>query len=566
MNTTDSNSAAPPAPAAAAPAAPVAAPAGADKPFCILIAALGGEGGGVLADWIVSCALAQGLPVQATSVPGVAQRTGATSYYIETMRGPAPGGARPVFALNPMPGRVDVVLASELLEAARMIERGFVSPDRTTLIAARHRVYTTVEKMQMGDGRFDDARIHEAARQFAKRYLSLDMEGIAARHRTVISAVMFGALAGSGSLPWPRTACEEAIRRGGVGVDASLAGFAEAYQAAVGDTIEAAFADAPAASRPAPDVWAPLIATLPDSVHAFAAHGVARLIDWQDARWAREYVDRLAALSAQAPDVARDALAEAARQLALWMSYEDAIRVADLKTRRERFARIRAEAQAGDDDIVRIVDYLKPGYEEIAAILPRPLGSRLRAWAARGGRSALFGRGLHMSTSHVGGFVALRLLARMKPLRRRSLRFHEEREAIGRWLEALGSALPRSPELALQIAGLPRLLKGYGDTWTRGQASYDRIFSTLVAPAVQALSTTPEADEAARIAAGQQAERIREAVTAALADPEGRRLEDSLSKAGIQPLPPRPKPIVWMRKPRTGDGSREIGENPGTAP
>ena len=109
------------------------------KPFTLLIAALGGEGGGVLADWIVECALAQGLPVQATSVPGVAQRTGSTSYYIEMMRTPAPDGAQPVFALNPMPGGVDVVLASELAEAGRMIERGFVHPKRTTLIAASPR-------------------------------------------------------------------------------------------------------------------------------------------------------------------------------------------------------------------------------------------------------------------------------------------------------------------------------------------------------------------------------------------------------------------------------------------
>lgn len=538
-------------------------PAAGDAPFCILIAALGGEGGGVLADWIVGCALAQGLPVQATSVPGVAQRTGATSYYIETLRAPAAPGSQPVFALNPMPGRVDVVLASELLESARMIERGFVSPARTTLIAARHRVYTTAEKMQMGDGRFHDARIHEAAAQFARRYLSLDMEGIATRHGTVISAVMFGALAGSGLLPWSRAVCEEAIRRGGLGVDASLAGFGAAFDAAAGATIESALAEAPAAARAAPEVWAPLIATLPESMHAYAAHGVARLIDWQDAPWAREYVDRLAALAAAAPPesaAARDSLAEAARQLALWMSYEDAIRVADLKTRPERFARIRAEAQAGDDDIVRIVDYLKPGSEEIAQILPRALGKRLRARAARGGGLPLLGRGLHMSTSHVWGYLALRLLAGMRPLRRRSLRFHEEREAIGRWLDALGGSLPGAPELALQIAGLPRLLKGYGDTWARGRASYDRIFTTLVSPAIAELAAGREV----RDRVGQ----IRDAVSAALADPEGRRLEDSLARAGIEPLPPKPKPIVWMRKPRSGpgDGKREIGENPGTAP
>ena len=51
----------------------------AQRPLTVLIAALGGEGGGVLADWIVQSALAEDYPVQATSVPGVAQRSGATT-------------------------------------------------------------------------------------------------------------------------------------------------------------------------------------------------------------------------------------------------------------------------------------------------------------------------------------------------------------------------------------------------------------------------------------------------------------------------------------------------------
>ena len=134
-----------------------------DNAYGILIAALGGEGGGVLADWLVQCALRHGLPVQATSVPGVAQRTGATSYYIELLREPAPAGATPVFGLTPVAGRVDVVVASELLEAARMVERGFVTA-RTTLLASTHRIYTTVEKMHMADGRQDPQRLADAAR------------------------------------------------------------------------------------------------------------------------------------------------------------------------------------------------------------------------------------------------------------------------------------------------------------------------------------------------------------------------------------------------------------------
>ena len=88
-----------------------------ERPFTLLIAALGGEGGGVLTDWIVSAAEHLGLPVQSTSIPGVAQRTGATTYYIEIfpVRYSELGGRRPVLALSPGVGDVDVVIASELL-------------------------------------------------------------------------------------------------------------------------------------------------------------------------------------------------------------------------------------------------------------------------------------------------------------------------------------------------------------------------------------------------------------------------------------------------------------------
>ena len=56
---------------------------GPQRPICILIAALGGEGGGVMADWLIDAAAECGYPAQSTSIPGVAQRTGATTYYLE---------------------------------------------------------------------------------------------------------------------------------------------------------------------------------------------------------------------------------------------------------------------------------------------------------------------------------------------------------------------------------------------------------------------------------------------------------------------------------------------------
>ncbi len=500
----------------------------------VLIAALGGEGGGVLADWIVECALRSGLPVQATSVPGVAQRTGATSYYIEYLETPAKDGRRPVFALTPVPGRVDVVLASELLEAGRCIERGFVDPSRTLLITARHRVLTTQEKLAMGDGRFDDARLLDAARQLSQQCLALDLRGIAERHRSVISAVLFGALAGSGRLPWSRATCEAVIRDGGIGVTPSLAAFGEAFDVsskAAGDAVQPAATAPSESSRPA----------LPPALQAVVDLGLQRLKDYQDAAYAERYRLRVAALQAAAGgDTGRlDALEEAARQLALWMSYEDIVRVADLKTRASRLARVREEAMAGPDDIVEIREHLRPGLEELAAIAPRRMGLALRARVKRGQPAGTTGRSLTLTTTSIHGFAMLRLLAALRRWRPISLRFGEEQAAIEQWLQAMAAALPHHAGFARALAELPRLRKGYSDTFERGRAGYERIFAALVVPCVARGSF----DDAA-------AQALAAAMKAALADPEHLALDRSLGQSR-----PREQPILFRPRPgRTPGG------------
>ncbi|HWW57185.1 MAG TPA: 2-oxoacid:acceptor oxidoreductase family protein, partial [Sphingopyxis sp.] len=161
----------------------------------IAVLGLGGQGGGVLADWIVQLGTKNGYVAQGTSVPGVAQRTGATVYYIEMF--PAGSAAQPVLALMPVPGDVDIVVASELMEAGRAILRGFVSHD-TLLIGSTHRVYAIDEKSAMGDGRASGERIIAAAHERAGRFIGFDMDAAADRAGSVISSIMFGALAGSG--------------------------------------------------------------------------------------------------------------------------------------------------------------------------------------------------------------------------------------------------------------------------------------------------------------------------------------------------------------------------------
>ena len=170
------------------------------RPITIAILALGGEGGGVLADWMVDLAEHSGYLAQATSVPGVAQRTGATVYYVELFPKSAAqvAGRAPVLGLLPMPGDVDIVLSSELMEGARAVERGFVTPERTLLITSTHRVFSMTERVALADGRADPTALFAACREAARELVAFDMAALAEASGSVISAVLFGALAGAG--------------------------------------------------------------------------------------------------------------------------------------------------------------------------------------------------------------------------------------------------------------------------------------------------------------------------------------------------------------------------------
>ena len=174
----------------------------------LAVLAVGGQGGGVLADWITDVAERNGYLAQSTSVAGVAQRTGATIYYVEMCRDT---GRRPVFALSPAQGDVDILIAAELMEAGRAIMRGFVTPERTTLIASSHRIAAVSEKIEPGDGRASSEKVRAAAESASKRFIAFDMEKIAAEAGSMISASLLGALAGSGALPFPRESYEQAI-------------------------------------------------------------------------------------------------------------------------------------------------------------------------------------------------------------------------------------------------------------------------------------------------------------------------------------------------------------------
>jgi len=206
------------------------APAGdaTERPISIAIVAMGGQGGGVLTGWVVKLAENAGWVAQSTSVPGVAQRTGATIYYVEMMQ--AHNGRKPILAQMPTPGDVDIVLASEFMEAGRSILRGIVTPGRTTLIASDHRSLAISEKSAPGLGIADSDAVTDAVGVTARQEIVFDMNAIAIENGSVISAAMFGALAASGALPFPRAAYHAVIDTGGKGAAASLRTFDAAWE------------------------------------------------------------------------------------------------------------------------------------------------------------------------------------------------------------------------------------------------------------------------------------------------------------------------------------------------
>ena len=473
------------------------------KPITLLVGALGGDGGGVLCDWIVAAAHAQGLGVQATQIPGVAQRTGATTYYLEVM--PA-AGPQSVLALNPAIGEVDVALATELLEAGRMIFNGFVTPERTTLIASTHRVLAIGERTAMGDGSFDVGRLLRAVKERSKSQILFDMDQAAEEAGGVINAVLLGALAGSGRLPIPDAAFEAAIREGGKSVDTNLAAFAFGRGHARGELEQAVreHQKRQAAAVGVEDLIERARDEFPSKSLDIVEEGIRRLSLYQDRQYAALYLARLDGLS---PELVRDV----ARHLAVRMSFEDVIRVAQAKTEPDRMTRIRAEVRAKPGEPVEITEHFKPGNEEIAAILP--------PWAARWLLARRpFHLSMHVRSTTVWGFARLRFLASLRWWRPRSFRYIEEQAEIERWLAAIRAAAPLSLDLAREIAECARLIKGYGDTYKRGLGNYHRIAADVIAPAL-----------AGRMPPRAAADAVANARVAALADPEGQSLSRTLA-------------------------------------
>ena len=457
---------------------------GHERPLTIAMLALGGQGGGVLTKWLVDTAEANDYLAQSTYVAGVAQRTGATVYCIELFASDAAKkqGQEPVFTPYPVPGDVDLVITGEMAETGRAIQKGFVTPETTTLIASSHRVYSITEKEALDNGILDQAPVADVATTAAKKFICFDMAAAAEETGSVISSVMLGAIAATGVLPFERAAYEQIIRDTGRAVEHNLNGFAAGFAGASASAPAKTTVDTSAAGPVGANGQAlvrRIEQELPDQSQAIALHGALRALDYQDVAYANTYLDKMQDIytddTSSGGDARQFALTtEVARQLALQMCYEDTIRVADLKTRLGRTERVRVELAVTDSQPVHIVEYFHPRIEEICDTLPASIGAYvLNSPTLRKTISAVFAKGRNVTTSSISGFLMLRTIAKMKRWRRGTYRFNVQQERIADWLELLKSALTDDYDRALLIARSMEMVKGYGDTYKRGLARYE---------------------------------------------------------------------------------------------
>ncbi len=484
----------------------------------LALLAVGGQGGGVLTGWIEDLARQNGYAAQATSVAGVAQRTGATVYYVEM----APAGPRtPVFSLMPAAGDVDILIAAELMEAGRGIIRGFVTPDRTTLVTSTHRSLAVSEKIAPGDGIADGAEVLAAADIAARRVIAADFDALAIHEGSVISASLFGALAAADVLPFPRQAFEDAIAKGGKGVEPSLRAFSAGFDAARGQPLQAPHpqpkpTEIPKGPAKAVAEWASLttrIDRFPPTVAELAHPGLRKVVDFQDLAYGRSYLDLLDAILAQ-DHAPYDLTREAAKHIANAMAYDDIIRVADEKTRAARMTRIAGEMGAQDRHLLHLTEFLHPRAEEIVSLLPARMGAR---WAANPRRMALldrlFNKGRRLRIDSLHGYLMLHVLGGLKGRRLKSLRHAMEVAHMESWLKVALGHVPQNYDLAVEVIRCRRLIKGYSDTHARGLSKFDKVLASI--------DLVKHRDDGAAWAA-----RLREA---ALKDEEGKALDGAIA-------------------------------------
>lgn len=475
------------------------------KSVRVLIGTVGGQGGGVLSDWLVRGLLNAGWDAMSIGLLGLSQRAGTVTYYCEATSERRDSPVRSVFAV---PGDVNLILGQELLELGRLLAGGYASDD-CVIVGNTARTYTTLEKMPAEDGIYDSEIIVAAARRLApqQNYLCDSQAVVTSQGLPAVSsnALLLGIAVASPVIDLPEEPFLEAIRASGVTVEANVAAFQLGHRLQRSGGLPGARAGEAvvplASSGGTPSVSTPTDG-VPASARRHLAIAVDQLTDYQDRAYAQRYVDHVQGL-ASLPGMKAETVAAFARFGALWLAYEDIPRVAQLKTREDRFARVLREHGVTSRQAVVITEYMAPDTEQLLGMLPVPLARGLqrlgrRLWKDFDTRAYP----ICVQSSSVSGYWTLRLLAALRRWRQRSLRFAEEMHRFDAWLATIRQQHRQSPLRGQLAAEAGRVVKGYGRV--RGLALKD-----LVGFLEEGLSLVAEIEAAGADAAGAGQEALK---------------------------------------------------------
>jgi indolepyruvate ferredoxin oxidoreductase beta subunit len=477
----------------------------------ILIPAVGGQGGGVLTEWLVQAFLLEGFEVQGISLPGLSQRAGSTVYYLEAIAKTDPSHKPVIFSQYPVPGEVDIILAQEFLELGRVLEQGYGS-DKTVIVSSTHRVYSTSEKMPLGSGIYSNENLRKLATNFSSLFIGFNALELAKENgldELGINAILLGALAASDVLPVGEATFLKSIEQTDVAVKNNLRAFRLGWDHVKTGNYLLPKSDSQRrweeykkerAQKLGPKIgegYLQLIAIIerdyPPRLREILAEALFRLVDYQNLGYAEKYLHELGSIHELDKQIKGGfrITEHFAKNLALWMSYEDGIRVAELKIKPERFKRIKEEIRLREDQIFSVEDYLKPDAEEIYGLLPniivspiiRFTESRLfkKLWPVR--KKITFGQ--KPVTTSFTGYSRLWLLTKLKPFRPYSYRYQKEHYLIRKYKTALEKFMERDYEIGCLVAKSGAMIKGYGNVRRRMMETFRRFLDNVITPLVE---------------------------------------------------------------------------------
>jgi hypothetical protein len=238
---------------------------------------------------------------------------------------------------------------------------------------------------------------------------------------------------------------------------------------------------------------------LPEGIVPDVSESIRRLVEYQGAKYARLYVYRLRRFIGRA-GVDAAMLGEIARLMAMRMSYEDPIRIAQLKL---------AEYETGADlpHLASTANVRKFRLDELIGALPAVVAEPMLDTLEWAGWTHM-PVSIKFSGTTRFGIRRLKIEAGLRRWRRFSVRYAKERVWVERWLHMIDRSLTKQPAAASEIVQTAAMIQGYGDVYRQGLADWHAIIDGLVKPTFD--GALPLADLAGAVA---------EARAAALPDP-----------------------------------------------